>query len=212
MGDVKFENTAEVPLPTDPFERIIGQEEAVHIARLVAKQKRHFLLVGPPGTGKSMIAQAIATVIPNPRQEISILHNEERPERPVIEIREASQLDVQDKHPERPGQIVTAYDVPSFVAERLGFRCARCGAFSEPPASICPSCGAEKYIRQIHIRVGEMYNNLEIAKPDRPRISTMRRMPDGKKSHGSVRSSSGYCSGNYPRKKGKRHDKDCPKD
>src|SRR3989344_2090513 len=180
MGDVKFENTAEVPLPTDPFERIIGQEEAVHIARLVAKQKRHFLLVGPPGTGKSMIAQAIATVIPNPRQEISILHNEERPERPVIEIREASQLDVQDKHPERPGQIVSAYDVPSFVAERLGFRCGSCGAVIEPPASICPSCGAEKYIRQIHIRVSEMYNNLEIAKPDRPRISTMRRMPDGK--------------------------------
>lgn len=180
MGDLDFESTKELQLPTDPFERIIGQEEAVRIARLISKQKRNLLLVGPPGTGKSMIAQAISSVLPAPSQEISIVHNEEAPERPIVELRTKNQIEEQDKKSKIVGKVAEPSAVPFFVAERLGFRCARCGAFSEPHLSICPSCGAEKYLRQIHIRVGEMYNNLEVSKQHRPRISTTRKMPDGK--------------------------------
>ncbi|MFH1470824.1 MAG: ATP-binding protein, partial [Candidatus Micrarchaeota archaeon] len=46
-----YATTADIPLPDDPLKTIIGQEEAVKIARVVAKQKRNMLLVGPPGTG-----------------------------------------------------------------------------------------------------------------------------------------------------------------
>jgi len=47
-----IESTADVTIPADPLARVIGQDEAVNLARVAASQRRHFLLVGPPGTGK----------------------------------------------------------------------------------------------------------------------------------------------------------------
>ncbi|MGP8074305.1 MAG: ATP-binding protein, partial [Thermoplasmata archaeon] len=56
----EIETTREIPIPSDPLERVIGQEKAVEIARIAAYQRRHLLLVGPSGIGKSMTAQALA--------------------------------------------------------------------------------------------------------------------------------------------------------
>ena len=43
---MQFSSTADIPIPQDPLEQIIGQDEAVRVARIVAKQRRHMLLVG----------------------------------------------------------------------------------------------------------------------------------------------------------------------
>ena len=72
-----FENTTEVKIPKDPLQQIIGQTNAVNLAKIVAKQRRNLLLVGPPGTGKSLIAQSIAFHLTKPTQEVSVLHNPE---------------------------------------------------------------------------------------------------------------------------------------
>jgi len=67
-----FETTSEIGIPDDPLKRVIGQNEAVGLARIAASQRRHFLLVGPPGTGKSMIAQALSLHLPrSPRRFVS---------------------------------------------------------------------------------------------------------------------------------------------
>src|SRR2546429_7601506 len=81
-----FDTTAEIGIPDDPLKRVVGQEEAVALARIAANQRRHLLLVGPPGTGKSMIAQALSPHLPSVTEEIRVVHNPENPERPFVEV------------------------------------------------------------------------------------------------------------------------------
>jgi len=137
-------STSEVRIPSDPLLQIIGQEEAVRMGRLVGKQRRHLLLVGPPGTGKSMLAQAIASTLPKPQQEVIIIHNPEKPERPIVQVRAPQPKKTEQKS---IGVLIEPHEVPGFVSEKLGFRCRRCARLSSPDASSCFSCGADKYRR-----------------------------------------------------------------
>jgi ATP-dependent Lon protease len=146
-----FESTAEIPIPKDPIERVIGQEEAVKISRIVCRQRRHLLLVGAPGTGKSMIARTIAGMLPPPEEEISVFHNPERPERPLLSVKSRQMLEFEKKEKKREwGMVIEPYEAPAFVSERLGFRCRRCGSFSSPRALYCRTCGADKQSRRDH--------------------------------------------------------------
>lgn len=140
----KRESTADIEIPSDPFQRVIGQSEAVRIAKMVPKQRRHLLLVGPPGTGKSMIAQAIASDLTKPRYEISVIENPKDGEKPIIEVRTKKQIEKDKKRNIKIGTEISPFDVPAFVAERLGFRCSRCAAMSSFTDVVCPQCGAEK--------------------------------------------------------------------
>lgn len=57
-------DTSEVKIPDKLIEQVIGQDKAVEIMKKVARQKRHVLLIGLPGTGKSMLAQAMSEMLP----------------------------------------------------------------------------------------------------------------------------------------------------
>ena len=171
-----FESTAEIKVPTDPLERVIGQEEAIKIAKIVAAQKRHLLLVGAPGTGKSMLAQAIASLLPKPRFEISVLHNPDRSERPLLEVRTADQIEAEKNAGREYGQIVGPSQVPVFVSEKLGFRCRRCGNMSSSTTPVCSFCGSEKILRN---PFQDLIPGLEREKGD-GRVYASRMRPDGK--------------------------------
>ena len=51
-----LESTEQVQTPKNPFQRVIGQEHAVKIVKSAVRQRRHVLLCGEPGIGKSMLA------------------------------------------------------------------------------------------------------------------------------------------------------------
>ena len=48
----KFKTTEEINVPEKISEQIIGQDKALDIIKKAAKQRRHVLLIGDPGTGK----------------------------------------------------------------------------------------------------------------------------------------------------------------
>ena len=59
----EFADTSTIPVPDILIEQVLGQDEACAIIRQAARQRRHVLLIGDPGTGKSMLGQAMAELI-----------------------------------------------------------------------------------------------------------------------------------------------------
>ena len=66
---IDFETTAEIKVPEKLIDQVIGQEHAVEVIKTAATQKRHVLLIGEPGTGKSMLGQAMAELLPTENLE-----------------------------------------------------------------------------------------------------------------------------------------------
>lgn len=123
----------------------MGQEEAVNLARIAATQRRHFLLAGPPGTGKSMIAQALSLHLPRPTNEIRIVHNPENPERPLVEIKEEPDVVREEREMKgAEGELIDPKEAPINVAERLGYKCVNCGIYSSQSERMCPKCSRPK--------------------------------------------------------------------
>jgi len=58
-----FEDTAQVAVPQDPIERVVFQDRAKEAIRKIAQNRGHILMVGRPGTGKSMLSDMFHTVL-----------------------------------------------------------------------------------------------------------------------------------------------------
>ncbi|MGA7861067.1 MAG: ATP-dependent protease LonB [Thermoplasmata archaeon] len=82
-----YQSTAQLEVPPKLIDQVIGQDEAVEVAKKAAAQKRHMILIGEPGTGKSMLGRAMTDFLPKEQlQDVLAYANTEDSNEPKIRV------------------------------------------------------------------------------------------------------------------------------
>ena len=77
--------SSQVQVPAKLIDQVIGQEHAVEVIKKAAVQRRHVMMIGSPGTGKSMLAKGMAELLPKEElQDILVYPNSDDNNNPVI--------------------------------------------------------------------------------------------------------------------------------
>lgn len=82
---VNFESTEDVPIPDRLVDQVIGQEAGSIVIKKAAEQRRHMLMIGDPGTGKSMLARSMTDLLPKDAlEDLLVYPNEDDENEPRV--------------------------------------------------------------------------------------------------------------------------------
>ena len=135
----KFKTTEDIQVPELLLDQVIGQDKSVEIVRKAAEQKRHVMLIGDPGTGKSMVARAMTAFLPKEELEDIIAYpNTDDSNMPHIrvvpggkanEIVKAQRIEAKKKKEKQSSMVVTIV----FMIIALSIFAAIAPRFADPP-------------------------------------------------------------------------------
>ncbi|MFZ3149281.1 MAG: ATP-dependent protease LonB [Methanothrix sp.] len=87
LGDIEFKDTSSITVPESLIDHVIGQDEAVEVIKKAARQRRHVMLIGSPGTGKSMLGKAMSELLPvEELQDVLVYANPEDNNTPRVRV------------------------------------------------------------------------------------------------------------------------------
>lgn len=98
MFSVQFKTTDELPKPSpNLINQVIGQDEAVKIVLSAVKNKRHALLLGDPGVGKSMMVKAFGQLLEHSSDfkpySLIARPNIKNSEKPIVDLIEGRMIE-----------------------------------------------------------------------------------------------------------------------
>lgn len=83
--DIIEKSSSEIEVPPRLIDQVIGQEHGVEVIKKAATQRRHVMMIGSPGTGKSMLAKAMAELLPKEDlQDIMVYPNSDDNNNPIV--------------------------------------------------------------------------------------------------------------------------------
>ena len=102
LGGLLIDSTEDVEIPDRLVDQVIGQEHARDVIIKAARQRRHVMMIGSPGTGKSMLAKAMTELLPKEElQDVLIYHNPDDGNKPKVRTVPAGKGDqIVDAHKE----------------------------------------------------------------------------------------------------------------
>ena len=85
VADLPISSTTDVPIPDKLVDQVIGQEAASIVVRKASEQRRHMIMVGEPGTGKSMLARSMTEFLPKEQlEDVLVYRNHEDENEPKV--------------------------------------------------------------------------------------------------------------------------------
>ena len=85
LGGLQVDSSAAIEVPDRLVDQVIGQDHARDIVLKAAKQRRHVMMIGSPGTGKSMLAKAMSQLLPKEElQDVLVYHNPDDGNEPKV--------------------------------------------------------------------------------------------------------------------------------
>jgi len=77
IGGLDIETSEDINVPDKLIDQVIGQDRARNIIKKAAKQHRHVMMIGSPGTGKSMLSKAMTELMPKENLKDFLIYDNE---------------------------------------------------------------------------------------------------------------------------------------